>query len=60
VATLPEKQRLAVILRYQEDLDPAEIARLLDVPHTTVKSSLHRALELLRAKAPQALKEVPR
>lgn len=60
VATLPEKQRLAVILRYQEDLDPAEIARLLDVPHTTVKSSLHRALELLRAKAPEALKEVPR
>src|SRR5580658_7867409 len=29
VAALPEKARAIVVLRYQEDLDPAEIARVL-------------------------------
>ena len=30
VETLPEKARMVVLLRYQEDLDPVEIADLLD------------------------------
>ena len=50
VATLPEKARMIVILRYQEDLDPAEIAEVLGIPVGTVKSQLQRALALLRVK----------
>lgn len=50
VARLPEKARMAVILRYQEDLDPLEIAEILDLPVRTVKSRLHRSIELLREK----------
>lgn len=51
VASLPEKARMVVVLRYQEDLDPAEIAGLLQLPVNTVKSQLQRALLLLREKA---------
>ncbi len=47
---LDEVPRMIVILRYQEGLDPSEIAELLDMPLGTVKSSLHRALALLRRK----------
>ena len=50
VAALPGKSRAIVILRYQEDLDPAEIARVLGIPVGTVKSQLQRALALLREK----------
>lgn len=50
VATLPEKARMVVILRYQEDLDPTEIAEILSIPVGTVKSQLQRALALLRVK----------
>ena len=48
--TLPEKARMVVVLRYQEDLDPKEIAELLDMPVSTVKSHLHRSLALLRGR----------
>jgi RNA polymerase sigma-70 factor (ECF subfamily) len=37
-------------LRYQEDLDPAEIADILEMPLGTVKSHLQRSLALLREK----------
>lgn len=50
VAALPEKPRLVVILRYQEDLEPAEIAELLEMPIATVKSHLRRSLQILREK----------
>ena len=50
VATLPEIARLVVILRFQEDLEPGEIAEALDMPLNTVKSHLHRSLALLRDK----------
>lgn len=50
VADLPETARMAVILRYQEDMDIAEIAGILDLPINTVKSRLHRGLMLLRKK----------
>ena len=50
IASLPETQRMVTILRYQEDLDPSEIARILELPVTTVKSHLQRALALLREK----------
>jgi RNA polymerase sigma-70 factor, ECF subfamily len=49
VAFLPEKQRLAVILRYQEGLEPHEISTMVDLPVNTVKSHLRRALATLRS-----------
>jgi RNA polymerase sigma-70 factor (ECF subfamily) len=60
LATLPEPQRAALILRYQEDLTPDEIAATLAAPVATVKSQLQRGLKLLRAKAATHLKEYVR
>ena len=60
LTTLPEPQRAALILRYQEDLTPEEIAATLDAPLATVKSHLQRGLKLLRAKAVSHLKEFVR
>jgi len=57
VETLPEKARMVVIMRYQEDLDPSEIARVLDMPVNTVKSHLRRSLALLREKLSRKLGE---
>ncbi|MCU1295337.1 MAG: polymerase, sigma-24 subunit, subfamily [Bryobacterales bacterium] len=48
IARLPEWQRAIVVLRYQEDMDPVEIADILNIPVNTVKSRLHRALGTLR------------
>ena len=50
VGALPEKARMVVVLRYQEDLSPTEIAEALDMPVSTVKSHLHRSLTLLRGR----------
>jgi RNA polymerase sigma-70 factor (ECF subfamily) len=50
VEDLPENARMVVILRYQEDLDPADIAVMLNVPVSTVKSQLHRSLAVLRGR----------
>jgi RNA polymerase sigma-70 factor, ECF subfamily len=58
VETLPEKARLVVILRYQEDLDPSEIAKVLEMPLNTVKSHLRRSLSMLRDKLSRTLGEV--
>jgi len=60
LSTLPEAQRAALVLRYQEDLTPEEIAATVDAPLATVKSNLHRGLKLLRAKATTHLKEYVR
>jgi RNA polymerase sigma-70 factor (ECF subfamily) len=60
LATLPEPQRAALVLRYQEDLTPEEIAATLEAPLATVKSHLQRGLKLLRAKAMNHLKEYVR
>lgn len=58
VGTLPAKQRMAVVLRYQEDLEPAEIASALGIPLNSVKSMLRRSLDLLRRKLTRQLPEV--
>ena len=50
IAELPDLQRALLTLRYQEDLDPSEICRIVDMPVNTVKSHLHRALAALRRK----------
>ncbi len=48
VARLPPDARAVVVLRYQQDLDPVEIAATLDMPVNTVKSHLKRSLSSLR------------
>lgn len=50
VAALPDKARMVVILRYQEDLEMHEISDILGIPINTVKSSLQRSLGVLREK----------
>jgi RNA polymerase sigma-70 factor (ECF subfamily) len=42
--------RAVMLLRYQEDMDPVDIAAMLDMPMNTVKSHLKRSLGLLRQK----------
>ncbi len=50
VAALPAQARLMIILRYQEEMPLEEIGRLLEIPVQTVKSRLHRSVNLLRAR----------
>jgi RNA polymerase sigma-70 factor (ECF subfamily) len=50
VASLSEDARAVIILRYQEELELADIAEILDIPVNTVKSRLQRSLEILREK----------
>ena len=58
VASLPEKPRLVMILRYQEDMLPEDIAEVLAIPVATVKSHLQRSLAMLREKVTRAMGEV--
>jgi len=58
--TLPEQMRVVIVLRYQEDMLPDEIAKLLGQPVATVKSNLQRGLKLLRRKADVTMKEYVR
>lgn len=53
---LPERQRLAVFLRYCADLDYRSIAAALDIEVGTVSATLSAAHSTLR----KALREVPR
>lgn len=48
MASLPEKQRMVVALRYLEDLSEAETAAILDINIGTVKSHASRGLQRLR------------
>lgn len=48
IATLPEAQRLVVILRYFQGLSCREIAGVLDCPVGTVSSRLHYAMDTLK------------
>jgi len=50
VAALPEKSRMIVTLRFQEGLQLAEIAEVLEMPINTVKSQLQRSLGKLHEK----------
>ena len=56
VSALPERQRLAVYLRYYADLDYRGIAEALDVEVGTVSATLSSAHQALR----QSLQEVER
>jgi len=48
IASLPEKQRAAVLLHKYEEMDYAEIAKILDCSESSLKSLLFRAYETLR------------
>jgi RNA polymerase sigma-70 factor (ECF subfamily) len=50
VASLPEAQRYAIVLRYAEGMNYAEIAKVLDCPVGTVRSRLHYGLMALQEK----------
>jgi RNA polymerase sigma-70 factor, ECF subfamily len=50
VGELAPQPRMVVTLRYQEGLEPTEIASILNMPVNTVKSHLRRSMELLRSK----------
>ncbi len=60
VGSLPEAMRVAVVLRYQEEMSAEEIAALLKQPVATVRSNLQRGLKLLRQKAAITMKEYVR
>jgi RNA polymerase sigma-70 factor (ECF subfamily) len=60
LGSLPEQMRIAVVLRYQEEMLPDEIGKLLGQPLATVKSNLQRGLKLLRRKAEITMKEYVR
>ncbi len=54
LASLPARMRLVLLLRYQQDLQPEEIAEVLRLPRATVKSHLRRGLARLRRRLPPA------
>ena len=58
VASLPGKARMIVILRYQEDVSPEDIAEILAMPVATVKSHLQRSLAMLREKVVRTMGEM--
>jgi RNA polymerase sigma-70 factor (ECF subfamily) len=61
ISELPEKQRVAVLLHKYEEMDYAEIARILECSESALKSLLFRAYETLRVQlAPLVNASAPR
>lgn len=58
IATLGEKPRMVMVLRYQEDLTPEEISDVLEMPVRTVKSHLQRSLAILREKIERSMGDI--
>jgi RNA polymerase sigma-70 factor (ECF subfamily) len=50
IDTLPERQRIAVVLRYFADLPVREVATAMRCPQGTVKTLTRQAILALRAK----------
>lgn len=48
VATLPEDERIIILLRYVNELSYQEISELVDKPLSTVRNKLHRAKKKMR------------
>ncbi len=48
IGKLPSDQRETLLLRWYDELDYEEIARILQIPVGTVRSRLHHALKKLR------------
>ncbi len=60
VSSLPDEARMMIVLRYQEEMEPQEIANTLGIPLGTVKSRLRRSLVLLRGKVQRLMGEPAR
>jgi RNA polymerase sigma-70 factor (ECF subfamily) len=59
IASLPEKQRAAVLLHKYEEMDYGEIAKILECSESALKSLLFRAYETLRVQlAPLVIQPV--
>lgn len=50
ITDLDPKYQQVIILKYFEDLTLAEVARVMDHPEGTIKSWLHKALQIMRVK----------
>lgn len=48
IATLPEDERLIILLRYVNEISYEEIGEVMDVPLSTVRNKLHRAKKKMR------------
>lgn len=48
IATLPEDERMIILLRYVNELSYNEISELVDAPLSTVRNKLHRAKKKMR------------
>ena len=48
IATLPEDERVIILLRYVNELSYNEISELVDTPLSTVRNKLHRAKKKMR------------
>ncbi|WP_342512006.1 RNA polymerase sigma factor [Sporosarcina sp. FSL K6-1522] len=48
IATLPEDERLIILLRYVNELSYQAISELVDIPLATVRNKLHRAKKKMR------------
>jgi len=57
VEALPENQRAAVILHKYQEVDYRQIAKILRVSESAVKSLLFRAYEMLRVRLEPLLRE---
>jgi RNA polymerase sigma-70 factor (ECF subfamily) len=58
ISALPEKPRMVMVLRYQEELTPEEISEVLEMPVRTVKSHLQRSLAMLREKIDRSMGDI--
>jgi RNA polymerase sigma-70 factor (ECF subfamily) len=53
IEQLAPMPKAVMLLRYQEDLDPSEIAQVLGMPLNTIKSHLRRSLGWMRRRCSQ-------
>ncbi len=58
IARLPERYRVALVLRHVAGFGYGELAALLNQPVGTVKSNVHRGVELLRKALDEPVEEV--
>jgi RNA polymerase sigma factor (sigma-70 family) len=57
LATLPDRYRVPIVLRYVDDLSYPEMSQALGRPEGTLKAQVHRGLALLRAAKDAAERE---
>lgn len=48
ITTLPEDERLTILLRYVNEMSYEEIGEVMDMPLSTVRNKLHRAKKKMR------------